>query len=203
MATHRLTLPKVLPFVLIIGGIVGFMASFLLSIDKFKLLQNPGFHPLCSINPVISCTSVAGTPQAAVFGFPNMFLGIAGFAMIITVGVAMLAGATFKPWFWRLLNLGALCGVVFIHWLFFQSVYRIGALCIYCMITWSVTMPIFWYVSLYNLREGTIVLPKLLARPKEFAHQHHGDVLGAWYLVLFFLILKRFWYYFGPLLHLS
>lgn len=176
------------------------MAAFILTIDKIKLLQNPKFHPLCSINPVISCTSVASTKQAEAFGFPNMLIGIAGFAMVITVGMAMFAGAKYKPWFWRLFNLGPLFGVGFIHWLFFQSVYRINALCIYCMVTWAVTMPLFWYVTLYNLRVGNIPTPKALKGFVNFLQKNHAFILALWYILIIFLILKHFWYYFGTLL---
>src|SRR5688572_12524870 len=105
MTKRTFTLQLALPYILAVGGALGLAASFILSIDKFKLLQNPEYQPLCSINPIISCVSVAGTPQAAVFGFPNMFLGIAGFSMIVAVAAGLLAGATYKAWFWRCLNL--------------------------------------------------------------------------------------------------
>jgi uncharacterized membrane protein len=197
MKKPTLTLERTLPFLLIVGGAIGFLASFVLSIDKFKLLENPHFHPLCSINPVISCVSVANTPQASAFDFPNMFMGIAGFAMVLAVGMAMLAGGKFKPWFWRLFNVGPLLGIIFIHWLFFQSVYRINALCIYCMIVWSVTTPIFWYVTLFNLREKNLPTPKPLRAAVAFLQTNHGLVLALWYILIAFLVLKHFWYYFG------
>lgn len=194
------TLPSAMPWILIIGGTIGFLASFMLTMDKFKLLEDPNFQPLCSINPVISCVSVAGTPQASAFGFPNMFIGIAGFAMVVTVGVGMLAGARFASWFWRLFNVGPLLGITFIHWLFYQSVYNINALCIYCMIVWAIVTPVFLYTTLYNLREGHIPTPKRLKGVVKFVAKHHGDLLGLWYVVIIFLILRHFWYYFGTLL---
>ena len=40
------------------------------------------------------------------------------------------------------------------HWLIFQSLYVIGALCPYCMAVWAVTIPICWYVTLHNLERG-------------------------------------------------
>jgi uncharacterized membrane protein len=197
---RKVTLQKAFPYVLTVGGVIGFFASFILSIDKFKLLVNPQFHPLCSINPIISCVSVASTPQAAAFGFPNMFMGIAGFAMVVAVGVGMLAGARYKRWYWLLFNLGPLFGISFIHWLFFESVYRINALCIYCMMVWSVTVPIFWYTTLYNLREDNLPTPKKLKGFVEFLQTNHGTILALWYIIITFLILKHFWYYFSTLL---
>ena len=40
------------------------------------------------------------------------------------------------------LAVGSGLGVVFVHWLAFQSLYRIGALCPWCMVVWSVVVPV-------------------------------------------------------------
>jgi hypothetical protein len=94
------------------------------------------------------------TVQAEVFGFPNALLGIAGFAVVTTVGVAIAAVARLPRWFWFGMQAGVTLGVVFVHWLIYQSRYVIGALCPYCMIVWAVSIPVFWYVTLHNLHEG-------------------------------------------------
>ena len=36
-----------------------------------------------------------------------------------------------------------------------QSIYVLGVLCPWCMLTWAVTIPMFWVVTLHNLRDGT------------------------------------------------
>jgi len=138
------------------------------------------------------------TSQASVFGFANSLIGIVGFAALMTVGLALLAGAKFKRWFWLLVQLAATFGVVFIHWLIFESLYRIGSLCPYCMATWAVVIPIFWYVTLYNLQLGNVAAPKRLQRLGKFVLRHHGDILIVWYLIIIGLALHRFWYYFAP-----
>ena len=140
------------------------------------------------------------TGTASAFGFPNSFLGLAGFAVVICVGMALLAGASFKRWFWQGLQVGVTLGLAFIIWLFFQSVYRIGALCPYCMVVWSATIPIFWYVTLYNLREGHIKTPARLGRLVAFTQRHHGDILLVWFGVIIALILNHFWYYWKTLI---
>ena len=50
-------------------------------------------------------------------------------------------------WYWAGLATGTLLGVAFVHWLIFQSLYRIGALCPYCMVVWAVTIPLLVVVS--------------------------------------------------------
>jgi uncharacterized membrane protein len=188
-------LEKRLPYILIICGLIGLTAAFIILYDKLQLLADPSYNPPCSINPVISCGSIMKSEQSHLFGFPNPIIGLAAFPVLITTGVAMLAGARFKRWYWRGLQIGAALGVVFITWLFFESVYRIQALCPYCMVVWTVVILTFLYVSLYNLRKGYVRLP---AKISLFMQRHHLDILISWYLLLFVLILHHFWYFFGP-----
>lgn len=194
------TLVQGIGVLLAILGFIGFLASADLSIEKVHLLKDPSYEPTCNISPLLSCGSVMSTSQAEAFGFPNPFIGVAGFAIVTTVGMALLAGATFKRWFWLGLQAGTVFGVVFIHWLAYQSIYNIGALCPYCMVVWSVTIPTFWYVLLYNIRQGHIKLPEKLAGVNRFAQKHHGDILLFWYALILLAILTHFWYYWKTLI---
>lgn len=194
--TKTLTLEKVLPWLLVVGGVIGLICSFIISLDKIKLLENPHFQPSCDLNPVISCGSVMASKQGSAFGFPNPWIGLAAFSILITVGMAMFAGAKFKRWFWIGLEAGIVLGLAFAYWLLFESVYRIRALCPYCLTVDVVVITLFWYVSLYQLHAG-IKLPGRLVGIGEFARKHHLDILLSWFIVLIALILKHFWYYYG------
>lgn len=196
---RQLDLDKFLPWLLLVGGLIVMVASLLLTIEVFNRLKNPQFIPICDLNPIFSCSSVADSSQSHAFGFPNYFIGIAAYASVATVGAAMLAGATYKRWFWRLFQLGVTFAIVFTTWLQFQALYRIGALCLFCMILWLFTIPIFWYTTLYNLRRGHLSTPTRLRAVLSFAQRHHADVLISWYLIIILLILKRFWYYWSSL----
>lgn len=191
------TLERVLPWLLVIVGVIGTACAFIIMYEKLHLLANPSYQTACDINPIISCGSVMQSDQAEAFGFPNPFLGLIGFPIVATIGVAMLAGATFKRWFWRAAQAGMLFSLLFVHWLFYQAVYNIGALCPWCMVVWTVTILGFWYLLLYNLRMKHIPTPKSLTRVVAFAQRHHVDILVGWYLIIFVLIMHHFWYYFG------
>jgi uncharacterized membrane protein len=193
-------LEKFLPWLLLIGGVVAMAASIMLSIEVFDRLKNPHFVPICNLNPVLSCTSVADSPQSHLFGFPNYFIGIAGYAAVAAIGTALLAAAKFKRWFWQAVEIGLVFSLAFITWLQFETLYRIGALCIFCMIVWAATIPIFWYTTLYNLRSDNIRTPKKLRSAVNFAQRHHADILVLWFLIIIGLILKRFWYYWSTLI---
>lgn len=190
-------LERWIPYILIIAGIVGVLAAFIITEDKIKLLENPNYKPACSINPIISCGSVMESEQSKAFGFANPYIGLVGYPVLITLGVVLLSGAKLRRWIWLGLNFGLLFGVLFVHWLFYQSVWHIQALCPYCMAVWAVTIPAFWYVTLYNLQKGYIKLPARLKSVGLFARRHHLDILVLWYLIIIGLILHHFWYYFG------
>ena len=188
-----------LAWLLVAAGLVGLVAAFTLLVEKIALIEDPSYVPSCSINPILSCGSIMRTKQAEAFGFPNPIIGVAGFAVVVTTGMAVLAGATLRRWFWLGLQGGTTLGVVFIHWLIFQSLYRIDALCPYCMVVWVVTIPLFWYTTLHNDRAGHLRLlgPRPTAR---LAAEYHGVVLTAWYLAVAALIAHRFWDYWSGLL---
>ncbi len=176
------------------------MAAAVLLIEKIALIENPDYVPSCSINPILSCGSVMTTSQAEAFGFPNPVIGVAGFSMVLTTGVALLAGGVLRRWYWLGLHAGVTFGIAFVHWLIFQSLYRIDALCPYCMVVWVVTIPLFLYVTLHNLRTGALSTPRLLARAVDVVDEYRGVVLTAWYLVVAALITQRFWDYWLTLL---
>ncbi len=195
---RTITLQQALPWILVVAGVIGLACSLIIMYDKVALLENPNFKPNCDLNPVVSCGSVMQSDQASAFGFPNPFIGIVGFSVVIATGVAILAGATkLKRWYWLGLEFGTIFAIAFIHWLFFQSVYRIGALCPYCMVVWVMAITLFWYVTLYNIQMGHIRLKGWLQKLGFFARRHHLDIIVFWLLVIAAFILKHFWYYYG------
>jgi len=190
---------KGLAWLLIVGGMLAVVASLMLSIEVYNRLENPHYVPICNLNPILSCTSVADSAQSHLFGFPNYFLGLAGYGALAAIGAAILAAPQLKKWFWQLLQTGLSFAIVFLTWLQFETLYRVGALCIFCMVVWATSIPMFWYTTLYNLREGNIRTPEKLRSAAAFAQRHHLDILILWFLIIIGLILKRFWYYWSTL----
>jgi uncharacterized membrane protein len=141
---------------LIIVGALGLLAAFELSVEKVLLLADPDHVPACNVGVLVGCGVNLDSWQGSLFGFPNPFIGLAAWPVVITIGVAILAGAQFARWFWIGFNVGVLGALVFIGWLIAQSIYVLDVLCPWCMLTWAVTIPTFFAVTLYNLREGHI-----------------------------------------------
>lgn len=196
---NKTFLNKALPIILFAGGVIGVVSSAILMIEKIALLKNPTQPLGCDLNPIIACGSVINTPQASAFGFPNPIIGLIGFSFVAAVGLAVLARASFKRWFWLVIQTGVTFGVGFVTWLQFQSIFRIEALCPYCMVVWIVMIAIFWHVTLYNLREENIKISSRLKKHAEFINKHHADILIGWYLLIAAVILNHFWYYWKTL----
>jgi uncharacterized membrane protein len=179
---------------IIIAGALGLASAFTLTVEKIELLIDPQFVPSCNFNPVLSCGSIMVTPQASAFGFPNPLIGIVAFTVVITTGLLAWSGVRLPQWYWVGLMIGTALGVVFIGWLIFESLYRIGALCPYCMVVWAVTIPLLVVVTSIALRPlgGNPVLRVL--------HEWRWSIVALWFTALFLAILMRFWDYWSTLL---
>jgi uncharacterized membrane protein len=145
---------------LVITGLLGVFASGIITMDKFHLLEDPSYKPACSLNPIFSCVSIMQSDQASVFGFPNPLLGLVTYGIVVCVGMSVIAGARFPRWYWLTFNAGTLFGVGFCTWLMVQSLYEINRLCLWCMLAWTVTILMFWYVTSFNVRNGFLPAPK-------------------------------------------
>ena len=181
----------------LIAGAVGLLASMTLTVEKIDILLNPSYVPSCNLNPIISCGSVMVTSQASVLGFPNPLLGIVAFTVMLVVGVLAVAKVSLPQWFWIGLTAGIFVGAVFVHWLIFQSLYRIGALCPYCMVVWAMTITLLVVVGSIALRP---VLDSREATAARLLHQWRWSITALWFTAVFLLIMARFWDYWSTLL---
>ncbi|MFC5502137.1 vitamin K epoxide reductase family protein [Lysinimonas soli] len=146
--------PWLFPVVLIVTGAIGWFASFRLTLDKIQLLEHPAQQVDCNFSVLVQCERNIESWQGAVFGFPNPLIGLSAFIAPIAVGVALLAGARFARWFWIAFNAGVAGAMAFVIWLMAQSIFVLGTLCPYCMLTWSIVIPMFFAVTTRNAREG-------------------------------------------------
>lgn len=131
-------------------------ASWELTLAKLLTLTNPNASLGCDFSVIVQCGTNLESWQGSLFGFPNPLLGLCGFVAPIAVGVGILAGARFARWFWILFNIGVVGALAFVCWLIYQSIFNLFTLCPWCMVVWSVTIPLFWAVTLYNLSTGNI-----------------------------------------------
>jgi uncharacterized membrane protein len=144
---------------MLVSGLVGLVASFVLSVEAITLAADPTAVLACDLSSVISCGKVAASPQAALLGFPNAFLGIAAESVVITVAVASLGGVLFPRWFMLAAQAVYTAGLVFALWLFVEAYAVIGALCPWCLLVTATTTLVWAGLTRLNVRDGHLRLP--------------------------------------------
>ena len=194
--TEWATVPLPSAWWVLIAGVIGLIASVTLTAEKIRLLTDSSYVPSCNLNPVLSCGSVMVTPQASLLGVPNPLIGIAAFTVVVVTGLLTVAKVALPQWYWIGLAAGTLVGAVFVHWLIFQSLYRIAALCPYCMVVWAVTISLLVVVASIAFR------PVLESRDSAVArglYRWRWSLAALWFTAVFLLILARFWDYWSTL----
>ncbi|GAA2371579.1 MULTISPECIES: vitamin K epoxide reductase family protein [Gordonia] len=188
---ERRPVPVVAAWVLLVCGVLGMAAAVALTLDRIQLLIDPSFTPACSINPIISCGSVMVTDQGKFFGFPNPLLGLPAFAVILVTAVLSIARVRLPRWYWAGQAVVSALGQVFVGYLIFQSLYRIHALCPYCMVVWTL-MPVVLILSISR------VLPD--SRGGRSAREWLWIALPVYYVVVIAMITVQFWDYWRTLI---
>ncbi len=176
---------------LISTGLLGLIAAFALTVEKFRVLEDLGAELGCDFSVIVQCGANLGSAQGAVFGFPNPLIGLIGFTAVVMVGVAVAAGARLARWFWLGLNLGVALAMAFVLWLIGQSIYSLGTLCPWCMLVWAVTIPLFLAVTLDNVRAGVIPLPRRVSRALSAAYEWIPLISVLGYLAILVLAQLR------------
>ncbi|MDO5034023.1 MAG: vitamin K epoxide reductase family protein [Actinomycetaceae bacterium] len=122
---------------LIVGSLLGLLASVGLLETELAHIRNPDAALGCDLNSLISCGSSLMSPQAHLLGVPNSALGIGAFGALLAVGVFALLGTRFSVLSVRLLGLGGVGGLGFVAFFLHASATNFFALCPYCMVVWS------------------------------------------------------------------
>lgn len=186
---HPMTRVKPFGWLLLVTGVIGWLASGALTLEKLAAFKDPNHVTSCDINPWVSCGKVMQTWQSSVFGFPNMFIGLVAFAVLITTGMAILSGARLARWYWLGLQAGVTLGFAFVVWLWSQALYSINVLCPLCMVVWAMMIPLFVWTTLRNITHRVIRLPRA---PTRHAGHYGWIITVALYLAVTATIVFAF-----------
>lgn len=166
-------------------GAIGVFAAAKLAIEYINMLQDADYVPACDINPFISCGAFLGSSQAAAFGIPNVVIGMTAFPVVVATGMVLLGRVRLPLWYWRGFAAGTLFGIGFVTWLQYQSLFVFGRLCPWCLVVWTVMIPIFVNTLAQSMRTGAIPAPGGL---KDFVLSYRWAIVALWYLVIIALI---------------
>lgn len=179
---------------MLVCGILGLVAAFALSVERIQQLQDPHAQLLCNFNLIFNCGTVMQTPQARVFGFPNAFIGLMAYPVVITLAVAGLARVKFPKVFMFAAQICFGLGLLFAYWLFFQSVFVIRVLCPWCLIVTLVTTLLFETLLRYNVLQNNLYLSPAWQQKisKIFQKDYDKILTGFWLAAMVALVLLQF-----------
>ena len=179
---------------MLVSACLSLTASFVLSIDAVRLAADPSVSLSCNFNSVISCGTVGSSWQAQLFGFPNAFLGLIAEPVVITIAVASLGGVRFPRWFMFSAQVVYSLGFVFAYWLFYQSMFHIGALCPWCLLVTASTTLVFSTLTHVNIRDGNLFLPPRIEAAWRDAVNAGFDavIVTIWLLALALVIVLKY-----------
>ena len=141
---------------LLVTSLIALAATITIIVERSLLQADANYRTSCDLNPWVSCGTVMKSWQAQTFGFPNTYIGVVAFSVLITVAMSLFAGARFARWYWLLMNASILGGFAFCVWLWYSAVYEIGALCLYCMVVWTMVTIQLVLVTSRNVQAGLL-----------------------------------------------
>lgn len=179
---------------MLVSSALSLVASFVLAVEAITLAENPNTALSCDINSVISCGTVASSWQSHLFGFPNAFLGLTAEPVVITIAVASLGGVRFPRWFMFSAQVVYTLGLVFAYWLFYQSMFHIGALCPWCLLVTVSTTLVLATLTQVNIRDDNLFLPAPVQSALAAGLRANLDLVAVviWMLILILMIVTRY-----------
>ncbi|MDR3128208.1 MAG: hypothetical protein LBT99_02650 [Bifidobacteriaceae bacterium] len=196
--------------VIIFTGFSGLflLAGWNLSLDTLELYRHPGILLSCDFNSKISCSEVAKTWQANLinwFGIqaPNAFFVIGAGAVLLTIGVSLIAKVKFPKWFIVATYLGTAVGLVFAYWLLYQSMFVIEKLCPWCLVMMISMTFCFMSINRFiicfyipqisadrNNFKWVLINQKTFRKVYQFCHNKLDLIIYAgWIIIIIVLIL--------------
>lgn len=163
--------------IILITASLSLLAAFVLSVEAIQLIKNPNAQLGCSINIIINCATVAKSEYAALFGFPNSFIGLMAMPVFMTIAIAGLFDVKFpKQLMFAAQIIFTMC-VAFAFALFYISSFLIQALCPWCMLVMLCATMMFFAVTRYNVNNNHLYLRGKLEKSVKKFIKHDYDIL--------------------------
>lgn len=161
-------------------GAVGFGAASWLAIEEYLKLLDPNRVTSCSFNVFLDCGVAMMSWQGTLLGFPNPYIGVAAFPVVVTTGVVLLAGARLPRWYHLSLLAVTVAAQLLIFFLMWSSFYALVRLCPACMVVWTILWPLLWFQVVHAVQERYLPVGEGLRRA---VVRNRGLVLLIGYVV--------------------
>jgi uncharacterized membrane protein len=178
---------KLLYGIISIAAAIGFTASFLQMLEKLTLLKNTHAVLACNLSSTFNCTNILNSHQSSVFGFPNSLLCMSFFMFTFSAGLIGWTGAQLNAKLRLIYEFFAVFFVCFGFWYFWQSIFNIGSLCIYCLFCYAGVLAINsgWFRLNYN----NLPVNKTTQKVFDRAVKNGADIF-FWFLIAAVITLE-------------
>ncbi len=96
----------------------------------------------CPATSTVNCEKVTTSPESYAFGIPVAVLGLAFYLFLAVVNSPWVWRVTWPPLRWA--RIGSLvAGIVFVLWLVYAELFKIGAICLWCTAVHVITFALF------------------------------------------------------------
>jgi uncharacterized membrane protein len=138
---------------ILISGVTGLFASWMISAEKLDIIKNPLYVAPCDLNPLFNCGIVMRSIYSTqiLFGYPNSWLGLMMYPCAIMLGLFLIFAENHNKNLLRFCNLlPFLAFCLSCYWIYLQG-YVIGAICIWCLLSAISSTLIFISITKYNI----------------------------------------------------
>ncbi|HEY2309008.1 MAG TPA: vitamin K epoxide reductase family protein [Streptosporangiaceae bacterium] len=122
-------------WVLSLGGLG---VSIYLTIAHF----NTSVTLACPATSTVNCEKVTTSPQSYAFGIPVAVLGLAFYVFLAAANSPWAWRVTWPPLRWARIG-SVVVGIVFVLWLIYAELFKIGAICLWCTSVHVITFALF------------------------------------------------------------
>jgi uncharacterized membrane protein len=119
-------------------SLAGLGMSLYLTIAHF----NTTVSLVCPATSTINCEKVTTSPQSYVFGIPVAVLGLAFYVFLAVVNSPWVWRVTWPPLRWARLG-SVVVGILFVLYLIYAELFKIGAICLLCTSVHVITFALF------------------------------------------------------------
>lgn len=119
-------------------SLAGLGVSIYLTIAHF----NTTVTLACPATSTVNCEKVTTSPESYAFGIPVAVLGLAFYLFLAVANSPWVWRVTWPPLRWA--RIGSLvAGIVFVLWLVYAELFKIGAICLWCTAVHVITFALF------------------------------------------------------------
>lgn len=174
------------------ASFVGLASSLIQTIERINYAKHPQTPLTCDVNAIFSCSNVFDAWQSSVFGFSNSLICMVFFALTTGIALAAATSSTLNRKLRYIFHFFSVFFLGFGAWYLWQSTYRIGYICIFCLFCYSAVIAMNW--AWFRLHYQELPLKKQTQAKLASFVDNGGDLFIAilWALSVAAMIIFRF-----------